>query len=471
MAQSGSPDTGAATETASDLTISRPLGNKNGATFTFSHRYMFSIYNYDTPLKINTWSTDGTGTKYFAERHQFKVLPLKSLMFWMARGEQALMLQFNKMKFLQCGFRMHDMSFRSQFVTGSTAVGFANSNMQLHGMIMKPNYEDMPPYEIFKDGAEPDGVNKQILGADVANVLYPAPVDVGISGMIAATTQFVPLPWQPWFWAGVLGNTDTTQAQPARPCLASETQHLIPIQLSTLIGKRVEEFGEQYDLAAHWHNRYIPIKPGWRGAANNFLADYRTAAPAGAGPMAYTIGGLVNATGYTTGVGVNDCSEDMHIVPPDRHFHSAYANANNNEFPTATSSQADGRSFGNNAKRLNNLFLGVEHLMNQDGSLVPAIWDFYIDTTITIECKKDHHVYLPGNTLVTLDKEDPDHSQGFNYMLPNPYQAVNNGDSEEAYTRLTGWYQYPTGTGDNSFGTRGGFGDSSTFHNKVGTLV
>ena len=67
---------------------------------------------------------------------------------------------------------------------------------------------------------------------------------------------------------------------------------------------------------------------------------------------------------------------------------------------------------GNETLRpISNLFVGVEHLQNADGTIVPIIWDFYIDTSITVEVLADEWPFRAD--AFYINNGEPTYSTGY----------------------------------------------------------
>ena len=128
-----------------------------------------------------------------------------------------------------------------------------------------------------------------------------------------------------------------------------------------------------------------------------------------------------------------DCSMDMALQGPD-HL-SATITGSPPNIPVGSYAKTPGHMM------TDNLFLGIEHLPNSDGSIVPAIWDMYIDTNIRIEVDFDYGGYQPlaNFTEYLSDYYPTGATKGMMYRIldNNRMQCTNNNHRDLIYTALT----------------------------------
>ena len=104
---------------------------------------------------------------------------------------------------------------------------------------------------------------------------------------------------------------------------------------------------------------------------------------------------------YGTGVSASHHGmRDLWIVPPDPQ--AWFVRNVVDQISTTSSAQPSSVAAGQYHKELytgeqyDNLFLAVEHLLNQDGTIVPCTWDFYVDTSISVELDFTANGYQRG---------------------------------------------------------------------------
>ena len=138
-------------------------------------------------------------------------------------------------------------------------------------------------------------------------------------------------------------------------------------------------------------------------------------------------------------------------------------------------------------KRIHNKFLAVEHLLNSDGTVVPMIWDFYLDTDIWVELSYESAGYLLR--AFNLDQALYTKPDGFTAWAKSPYnssyypsslQGTQNGRngmiltklSSQQNTNVAGFVTSSTinyGTG--TFGNRGALGQTVPINSDYGGRV
>lgn len=446
------------TQDKDDTTIARPIKSlPNHITFKFTHRQMWSINTYSEQYKTVQINPSDTAAGAMFYRNQFRILPIKSLAFFASPGEQAILLQFTHMKFKRASINMHTTSFRSQFVTGSTAVGFANSNMQLHGYLFDEE-ENMPPYNIYLNGQDPVAADA-VSGPAIGDAIWP-----GYASAPTATTnslcQFDQLPWVPWLFGGLIQTTNPAAAK-VNMVDTYNNQIIYPmIQRAELIGRKVTDISREYELEKAWGGQWLPIRPHWAGHHSDVPQNWSSTAPNTFGGMVGTVYGLLYQYGGAD-MGNSDGFRNMWITPPNEYFNLVQAIGDPLAAATISYRPTDGAAQGRHVhsfypdptKGAKNLFLGVEHLINQDDSIVPAIWDFYLDTEIEIECKWDYGNYVPGALHITRTPTDAVGVYESN-ILPFPYSAIANDDRHTRFTR------YNNRVGATFSGSTGNFADS-----------
>ena len=114
--------------------------------------------------------------------------------------------------------------------------------------------------------------------------------------------------------------------------------------------------------------------------------------------------------------------------------------------------------------RVENLWMGVEHLTNQDGSIVPMIWDFYVDTNITVEVnyKTGGHGYekLARASAIGLPSASPQAREC--YYTTESFQSVNNNNKDLFLGLWAGRNSVTTGNMPNLLGSYGNLGVNNT---------
>jgi len=347
----------------------------------------------------------------------------------MTAGELALLAQFQALKWVKAGFKIHSQSFRSQFVTGSTAVGFANSNMQMHGYWFEDTRNELGPWNMWTTGSP--STTRCTLGTDIINLINP-PLGGPTSNKVAKR-EFVPLPFTPWFNMGTIANGAVGAAEYPGETLVNYQSEPLLMQGSYIIGKKVKEWNREYNLAAMWHNKFIPIKPhllpiNWTG--NAVIQDGTTNIPSAASAGTWADTWIHNNVSSAIGQSIADTC----IVPQ---YPGCY------DQPSRSIEGSDGIWPDDNASRIAGVgaiprgdlgmfttpMLAVEQLTNQDGSVVPAAWDFYISTEIVVEVMYNSggiypqsyvSVVIPPNAPVGAPQTQ------FSLILPHPYQATVN---------------------------------------------
>lgn len=451
-----------------ELTIARPISAAGQPVFLrFSHRHMFSIPNFDTPYNIVTQNTSGGGV---AIRYQYRCLPVKSAMFWMTPGELSLLFQFQGIKWINADFSMHNMSFRSQFVTGSTTVGFANSNMQLHGLLFEATDGNFPPYNIWKATDAPY-TNNAVKGVDILNTQWSRTVDVGVTGLNVSSMQFVQLPYVPWMFAGRNCST-IAEAQPQYSKWQDIVyQHGLQLaQSSEIIGHKVNEIKRSYDLRTAWRDRFVPVKPHLSLGAEpqNFSNTPGSNTAGGLG----TYGGLLYADGNAAVPGTISTHLDTTVIPPNSQFEFDEANISDYNVPIGNvpSHVAVGDYIKNERRTPQMLtpFIGIEHLPNADGSIVQSLWDFYLDTDIIVEATYNTGVFQQASIITTTFDGTPGVSekQQFVTSQPSPYNATMSKKNDMIRTAVVA-HMNGTMAGYNDFGSGSGFGAKGAFGEMV----
>lgn len=389
-------------EPVEELTICRPLTFPNNrVTLTFKHRRCITIPNFDTPVTVarcpvgpdlggnpeRSWSIKNV-------RYPTYVLPTRAFCWWVDPGEIGLLSGCTAMRFVSADLNIHNSSFRTQFVTGSNAVNFANSNMIMHGMIVDHQH-NFPLHQLYLKGREPaTGANMpdNLSPTDINNTEWGSytppwtipdgPANPTQTGM---TVQFGQAAYVPWFFHAY---TDTT-GQPVNNC---KSHWLKWAALCEIVGKKVKNWKKHYDLAATWQGRWLANRGHFPADNYNGLTDAQT----DRGGWKYTpdsqAGTLRNNIGNAA-AGFRELA-----ICPTRSME--LFEATQGWYNPTTGKQAASRTAGVNEfpnkdlRPIPNLFLGVEHLQNVDGSIVPIIWDFYLDTEITVELEFSKGCYI-----------------------------------------------------------------------------
>ena len=454
---------------AEEYTIARPLRRCGPVILNFTHRRMYSISNFDTPFDFVNQEPPVTGdpTQLWV-RNQFRILPLRAATWWMSRGELALILGFDNLKFLEADLNIHNHSMRTQFVTGSSSPGFANSNMQMHGYIFNNPLQDMPCYDIWQASSRPV-TGSPVTGYNIANQEWPEAIDTpSISVLDRPNYQFVPLNYVPWMLAGWHSATTYETVKPADPAHDTRYQTLYnQVALSHIIGKKVKDWTEKFDLAKCWGNKWIPIKG--RNQLREGVFNYSTNAAGATGGLTYTLQagvGQMDVNTVTTFAGIN-VIENLMITPAHTSFE---ADDGYNDQMLPQSGMGLNITAGDYVKsthkkpRVENLWMGVEHLTNQDGSIVPMIWDFYVDTNITVEVnyKTGGHGYekLARASAIGLTAASPQAREC--YYTTEAFQSVNNNNADLFLGLWAGRNSISTGNMPNVLGSFGNLGVNNT---------
>lgn len=417
------------TTPVTELTISHPVRNANISTFTFKHRRCYTIPNYDAPIiKLNcplgndTAGVPRTSIASWA-RYPTKVLPTRSLMWWINQAELGTIMNAgNAIRFKHAKLNVHDMSFRTQFITGSNAVGYANSNMQMRGLICDGD-SNLPPYGIWsvdsrlaggqRPGTQVDGIYVDQHEWGTTSV-ENTPDGTAATINTGAVTQFAVLPYEPYFMQALKlsdGSLIWNQGWMNWPSMCE------------LVGKKVKEWGREYDLEKHWHGKWISMMP------HAYPDDIR-----GLGTTDCTQGGFIPPN-PKAGIWQNTSDLYIHMtVCPTRpgEFVEPYQNQDSVGGIAMSSDKVIGTNYipNKDLRPIGNLFLGVEHLQNADGTIVPIIWDFYIDTEITIEVRYDEWPFT-GYYFSTIQGDPAVYP--INYNIPSKKYAHWNRRSDTIY--------------------------------------
>jgi len=409
-----------------EVTIARPLNDPNPVTFSFRHRHMWSIFNKPTQNQLVQAST-GFGPDCVFQANQFFILPVKAAAFWMTRGEQARLYNFHNIRFVTASMKLHNQSYRTQFVTGSTAIGYANSNMQIHGYIFQDSQNELPPYNIWP---QTGGVTTNVVrGTDIRNLLYPSTsTTLGTQGPYA-TQEFVALTWEPWFISGYVPTNNAAAEIMADASWLNQVT-IGMIQRSHILGKKVKEWNWSFNLGAAWGGRWVPLRshtlPYYPSDIINGPQE-TDAMPsignAGCWGIAATPNGIAG--------GALNVMDDMMIVP-DNPMEIIQPYSDPDEGVSNPNPLAAQRDFGTpgtmkHAGTLENVFLGVEHLSNQDGTTVPVVWDFYIDTEIVIEATYHTGLQFQAAAIeTTFNTSAGNPKYRWNYIGVETAQSLNN---------------------------------------------
>ena len=311
MAAQQAEDKGAMEETTIHQgVISKP----SSVVLTFSHRQMWTIGNKATPWSQKVLPATATDPGLIWNNSPFHCLPIRAAMFWMTTGELAMLTMGSSIKFLKADLTIHHSSFRSQFITGSSSVGFANSNMQLHGHIFE-NEGNLPPYEILASGSPIPADTPVVLVGNAINNAIWADRNSESDCTNKATFRFTPLVWDPWFYGGAL--PPTTASTPSMADLTSLAYHnnMFPMmEKTTIIGRKVADWNRTYDLASQWNGLSIPTRMTHTG--NPGMADFSKEAAGGRSCQAFTTQALLNMDVNTSGI-AQVALDDMWVVPPD----------------------------------------------------------------------------------------------------------------------------------------------------------
>lgn len=438
-------------------TIARPIKlNRNANVFTFTHRHMWSIPTDDSVIRYVKQDPTETlgGNVYY--RNQFRTIPTRAISFWMAPGEIAMISQFNQMRFLSAKLKMHEMSYRTQFITGSGDVGFANSNIQLHGMVYENNLNKLPVNNVWGPTDTPITATP-VNGFGIQNRIWPDNNSIAAASVTTvqavSTCQFTELPWRTWYFAGAENATGATGQTFVGSQLANYQYPFLMLGEAQILGKHIKDWEKHYDLERAWHGRWLPIRPFLSSFSTN--GDWQTnGAPGGTDGNAMTVGGLLNGDKGEASAQNYLMIYDMWVCPPDGFHDMVMPRANvvemNMPGPGAVGTY-------NSDKQANyfmdNLQVGIEHLKNPaDGSVVKAVMDFYLDTEITVEVDFDYSGQYPAAQLISIVGEGKD--QSLNALIPVQWQCTNTNPSL-LRTALTSLKRQST-----SYFQSGGFGSS-----------
>jgi hypothetical protein len=465
------------------VTFSRINGGSKTSTYTFQHRRSYTITNYDNPIVVarTLLNVDAGGnperTSCFKwVRYSAKCLPIRALSWWIDGGEMAFLNNFSAIKFKHAKIHVHNMSFRTQFITGSSAVGYANSNMIMHGLICDGDH-NLPPHQIYDDSRIPSSgatnpnalTGSEILQREWASGVYPWTVTDGPADQDATgpSIQFKNLSYQPWFLHAI---TDPT----GLPILYRKSNWIQWQGINEIVGKKVKEWKREYDLQSHWSDRWIPLVPHQVTDNYNGLAN----------PQLETGGFRINPEPLAGVNGVtNNFLLNCAICPtrPNELLEPVIDATQDRGVPINIAKTA-GVSFQPNQhlRPIGTLFLSVEHLPNADKTIVPIIWDFYIDTEITIECSMDQFPYIMEyatipNTTTGVPQNVVDKSfahwnrrAGTVYHDLDPFGTVHNTTAYEGGPPKWGQIQGISGFG--SMGTLGSMVPSQVLEGILGDL-
>ena len=410
-----------------EKTIARPLSIKNVVQFTFNKRYLLSFSNIGTAVnttiqRLAVDQSSSAGAPFLQVNglwvnYPFYVLPVKSPIWWMNSGEMALLLQFTKFRYCHAKMKAHNLSYRTQFVTGSNAIAFANSNMQMHSYLVEPN-DTMPPYNVWTGDGLP-GTAPPATPALLASALHgnefiePTTVATPVFG--GAETYFQNWQFYPWFLQGYQPKTvGTSKLTPTMD--AGNQTYMTLMKHAEILGKKVKEWDRSYDLEGIWGGKWLPI----RGTQQPIATDFTVSAGDfySRGPLAGTSTPCLTSTGNP----VANFSGTLICPARPSEYHQPWAKADG---VAAQANTGDTNSYGYPVRplhgmgKVSNIFLGIESLPNQDGSLVPIIMDGYFDTEITVECSFGNDMYQNGafyfNTPATGVSPEVD------YSVPNPF--------------------------------------------------
>ena len=126
---------------------------------------------------------------------------------------------------------------------------------------------------------------------------------------------------------------------------------------------------------------------------------------------------------------------DLWIVPSDPQ--AWFVRNVVDQISTTSSAQPSSVAAGQYHKELysgeqyDNLFLAVEHLLNQDGTIVPCTWDFYVDTSISVELDFTANGYQRGEFTASYNIPGYPTDSGtqaplYYFTQPMQWQAIAN---------------------------------------------
>lgn len=414
-----------------EVTIARPLKRSGPIQFTFQHRYFLSVPTDSTPLEIQIGATGVGQTEYWL-RTQFRGFPVRSANLWMTQGEIALLLQFNAIKFNHASMKLSQNSYRTQFITGSTTIGFANSNMQTHSYCFQDLNNELPPYQWYLDGAGPNSPSV-VTGANVNAFLFPgyygsSPYTVGTVAAPAATHSYAIMPWRPWIKGGTTATTNAAlEIDPSQDWQLNVAPSIL--HQSSIMGKKVKEMSFDFNLAASWNGLWVPIRPH---LFPQFPVDYETPTPETPTTTQQTgfAGcwlGLSNIAGTTA---IQKFSSLM--ICPATPVTSLYPFADEYYIAESASSTQVRQSgvYGTGVPSQTypqDVWVAVEHLPNADGSIVPCVWDFVCDVEIMVEAAYETGIHTKvAQAISTYDSDMGTPKYRRNYIVPNLYQSINN---------------------------------------------
>lgn len=456
-----------------ETTIARPLSHSNVCQFTFKRRYMFSFQNIGSSrsslhqiVQVNQ-PTSGTAAPFSQlagvwVQYPFYVMPVKAPGWWLQDGEVALILQFKAFKYCHASMKAHNISYRTQFTTGTNAVSFANSNMQMHSYLYDGSVAKLPPYNIWDSGHVP-GSAVPTTNSYIDTFLHgntsiePATTSTPIIG--GAETSFQTYSMIPWFIEGYAPITPGTST--INPLGMSYSQgYQTFIKGSEIYGKKVKEWNRTYNLKSYWGDRWLPLAGHHMPVATDDLTNQSVGAQMGTAWNAGTMcarPSLTNVDPITIFKSTHVCPVRPSVyVQPTLNVDGAYSVG----LPEATDPGQMTYGQVSLLKHMNvmqNLLFGVESLPNQDATIVPVVVDMYMDTEIQIECTFGHgHIMQIADTnYTTATAVQP----AITVCQPSNYQTDWDADEGTYYGDWTAVLQDPNtnlGTGQlNGFGSMG----------------
>lgn len=332
------------------------------------------------------------------------------------------------------------MSFRTQFTTGSSAIGYANSNMQIHGYFFQDDENALNPWEYY-DGDGIPVTNDTLNATNIANTEWNNSVRLMTTGAInaASNSNFVLLPYTPWIHCGY--QETTVPAGEIPPSVAALYQNFPTIiRRSTIIGKKVKEHNLNYNLSSLWNNMWCPVKP-------HMLSYYNPATMSKAKGTLLDSSGMVGTwcdptiENNNTGFAQQWYSVSVCPLGPTETYSPWSRDATMAE---DQNSKSDVQALGGpNAPHIRqnmmvDPWLAVEHLPNQDQTIVPVVWDMYVDTEILVEATYDSNMYPMLATIWQIDQSGAGNPQfQFSQPVPVQLQATQNSHAHTRYGDYT----------------------------------
>jgi len=205
------------------------------------------------------------------------------------------------------------------------------------------------------------------------------------------------------------------------------------VKQAHIMGKDVKQWGRTYDLKHMWGNKWLPVKP-------HYLPDYRNASQVTLSTQDNNNAGcmfpsLQGSQAISQNI-VNQVTLDTLVCPvrPAEYIQP---------MENIDSEQSATNFFGqinqlHHVSHMPNLFLMAENLPNPDGTVVPIIWDFYMDTEIQIEAEYDAGVFMRDWLIMAAGTNVGPEDPYIGMVGPDPANCVYNKFIGSTYTDHSG---------------------------------